>query len=158
MLKADNVTVTYEKNKFNLDLQKMTEQTKLAKDELEIEKIKNQSFEHEKTKLERQVRDLLANKAKLTNEKNTVIKDRDNTKRYLSAIEREFNWLKKKTEEEQNNILKLERDRNKLNNEFVQQEAESAKNLNKIAELKNLQTNQELATRELLDKIKHLTT
>ena len=53
MLKADNVTVTYEKNKFNLDLQKMTEQTKLAKDELEIEKIKNQSFEHEKTKLER---------------------------------------------------------------------------------------------------------
>ena len=97
------------------------------------------------------MRDLLANKAKLTNEKNTVIKDRDNTKRYLSAIEREFNWLKKKTEEEQNNILKLERDRNKLNNEFVQQEAESAKNLNKIAELKNLQTNQELATRELLD-------
>ena len=151
MLKADNVTVTYEKNKFNLDLQKMTQQIKLAKDELEIEKIKNQSFEHEKTKLERQVRDLLANKAKLTNEKNTVIKDRDNTKRYLSAIEREFNWLKKKTEEEQNNILKLERDRNKLNNEFVQQEAESAKNLNKIAELKNLQTNQELATRELLD-------
>ena len=151
MLKADNVTVTYEKNKFNLDLQKMTQQIKLAKDELEIEKIKNQSFEHEKTKLERQMRDLLANKAKLTNEKNTVIKDRDNTKRYLSAIEREFNWLKKKTEEEQNNILKLERDRNKLNNEFVQQEAESAKNLNKIAELKNLQTNQELATRELLD-------
>ena len=97
------------------------------------------------------MRDLLANKAKLTNEKNTVIKDRDNTKRYLTAIEREFNWLKKKTEEEQNNILKLERDRNKLNNEFVQQEAESAKNLNKIAELKNLQTNQELATRELLD-------
>ena len=39
-------------------------------------------------------------KAKLTNERNDAITDRDNTKRFLTAIEREFNWLKKKTEVE----------------------------------------------------------
>lgn len=71
--------------------------------------------------MERHLRDLMASQLKITNEKNQAIRDRDNTKRYLAAIEREFDWLKKKTEHEQDNVLKLERDRNKLTNDFVKQ-------------------------------------
>ena len=36
----------------------------------------------------------------MNNEKNAALSEKDMTKRYLAAIEREFNWLKRKTEEE----------------------------------------------------------
>ena len=109
------------------------------------------------TKLQRDLRDLNKIKAKLTNEKNDAITDRDNTKRFLTAIEREFNWLKKKTEVEQDNIMKLERDRNKLENEHVNQQKESKQQENKISELKNLQHNSEILNKDLLHKIRKQT-
>ena len=79
-------------------------------------------MEHENKKIEKEVRDLKAAKIKLTNERNDAITERDNTRRYLNAIEREFSWLKRKTEDEQNNILQLERARNKLSTEYTKQE------------------------------------
>ena len=109
------------------------------------------------TKLQRDLRDLNKLKAKLTNEKNDAITDRDNTKRFLTAIEREFNWLKKKTEVEQDNIMKLERDRNKLENEHANQQKESKQQENKISELKNLQHNSEILNKDLLHKIRKQT-
>ena len=107
-------------------------------------------------KLEREFRDLTQVKAKLTNERNDAITDRDNTKRFLSAIQREFNWLKKKTEEEQDNIMKLERDRNKLANDQVSQENKSKQQANKISELLNLQHNADVANKDLMIKVRKL--
>ena len=109
-------------------------------------------------KLEKSVRELTDTKVKLTNEKNEAIADRDNTKRYLTAIEREFNWLKRKTEDEQMNIIKLERDRTKLCGDFAKQEKRTEHQTNVISELKNLQMSQENNVQELLSKVTTLTT
>ena len=67
---------------------------------LESEQQKNKTSERDKVKMDREIKDLTKAIAKLSNEKNAAITERDNTKRFLIAIEREFNWLKKKTEEE----------------------------------------------------------
>ena len=61
--------------------------------------------ERKNSKLLSETRDLTATKLKITKERNDAISERDNTRRYLTAIEREFSWLKRKTEDEQNNIL-----------------------------------------------------
>jgi len=78
------------------------------------------------------------------------MQERDATRRYLSAIEREFSWLKRKQEDEQRDILQLERDRNKLSNDFMQQEKKSENQENMINELKNLQTSHEHNMKELV--------
>lgn len=145
-----------EKNKLSDNLTKMLEQNTSMLTGLQTEQEKTKALEREKLRMESDLRDLVKAKAKLTNERNSAITDRDNTKRYLSAIEREFNWLKKKTEEEQDNILKLERDRNKLENEQVNNTHKHRMQANQISELKNLQHNADLINKDLMQKVKRL--
>ena len=113
-------------------------------------------MEHENKKIEKEVRDLKAAKIKLTNERNDAITERDNTRRYLNAIEREFSWLKRKTEDEQNNILQLERARNKLSTEYTKQEKKTEHQQNLITELKNMQQSNESMHKEMLSKVHRL--
>ena len=118
LLRQHKVGLYDEKFKVEEDLKRtVAEQTRLL-NALEGEKKKSKLVERENNLLTSNVRELETYKKKLTLERNEAVTERDNTKRYLTAIEREFSWLKRKTEDEQNNILKLERDRNKLATDF----------------------------------------
>ena len=156
MLKQATVVGHEEKNKVSQELKRLLEQNTSMLNGLEREQQKTSGYEREKTRMEREIRDLTKNIARLANERNAAITERDNTKRFLTAIEREFNWLKKKTEEEQTTILHLERDRNKLENDHVKQDQKQKLQTSKMAELKNLQLNADLANSELLTKVRTL--
>ena len=90
--------------------------------ELSEETQKFHRIERLKSKQDKTLRDLTEAKQKLTNERNKAIEERNQTQRYLMAIEREFSWLKKQADEEQSKILKLAQDRDKLATEHLKHE------------------------------------
>ena len=99
-LRMTKVTLFDEKFKLEESLKRSTAETSRLLHALEDEQKKVVTTERRNNKLLSENRDLAATKLKLTNEKNEAITERDNTRRYLTAIEREFSWLKRKTEEE----------------------------------------------------------
>jgi len=50
----------------------------------------------------------------------------------MNNLYRDFNWLKKKTDEEQANIMKLERDRNMLKTALIKMEKNNEENRNNL--------------------------
>jgi len=50
----------------------------------------------------------------------------------MNNLFRDFNWLKKKTDEEQAGIMKLERDRNMLKTALIKMEKNNEENRNNL--------------------------
>ena len=65
-------------------------------------------------------------------EKLDAIQEKENAKSYMNNLFRDFNWLKKKTDEEQANIMKLERDRNMLKTALIKMEKNNEENRNNL--------------------------
>ena len=71
-------------------------------------------------------------KKRLAAEKNEAIQEKENAKSYMNNLFRDFNWLKKKTDEEQAGIMKLERDRNMLKTSLIKMEKHNEENRNNL--------------------------
>lgn len=61
-----------------------------------------------------------------------AISEKDLAKNIMNSILRDFEWLKKKTDEEQANILKLERDRNMLKTNLTKIETVNSENKSEL--------------------------
>jgi hypothetical protein len=85
-----------------------------------------------KEKVERENNALENAKKRLTQEKNDAIQEKENAKSYMNNLFRDFDWLKKKTDEEQAGILKLERDRNTLKTQILKMIKNNEENENML--------------------------
>jgi len=85
-----------------------------------------------KEKVERENNALENAKKRLTQEKNDAIQEKENAKSYMNNLFRDFDWLKKKTDEEQAGIMKLERDRNTLKTQILKMIKNNEENENMI--------------------------
>ena len=90
-------------------------------------------MERSKRKVERENRGLENDKKRLILAKEEAIKEKESAKSYMSNLFRDFDWLKKKTDEEQAGIMKLERDRNMLKTALMKLEKENEQNRNTLA-------------------------
>ena len=89
---------------------------------LDLLNLKMNEYERQKRKLDRTAVQLENDKSRLQTEKLDAIQEKENAKSYMNNLFRDFNWLKKKTDEEQANIMKLERDRNMLKTALIKME------------------------------------
>lgn len=85
------------------------------------------------TKVQKECTRLEYDKKRLTSEKNDAIGEKENAKGYMSNLVRDFNWLNKKTEDEQAGIMKLERDRNMLKTSLLKMEKNNDENKQAMA-------------------------
>lgn len=89
-------------------------------------------MERAKRKVERECRQLENDKKRLAQEKIDSIAEKDQAKSYMNNLFRDFDWLKKKTDEEQASIMKLERDRNTLKTSLMKMEKNNEENRNQL--------------------------
>lgn len=89
-------------------------------------------MERAKRKVERECRGLENDKKRLTQEKVDSIAEKEQAKSYMNNLFRDFDWLKKKTDEEQASIMKLERDRNTLKTSLMKMEKNNEENRNQL--------------------------
>jgi len=89
------------------------------------------SFEQDKkmSKVQKECGRLEYDKSRLNSEKLEAISEKENAKGYMNNLFRDFNWLKKKTDDEQAGIMKLERDRNMLKTSLVKMEKNNEENV-----------------------------
>ena len=69
-------------------------------------------------------------KKRLVFDKKVAIGEKDSAKSYMNNLFRDFNWLQKKTDDEQAGILKLERDRNMLKTALLKMDKANEENRN----------------------------
>ena len=93
---------------------------------------KTNEMKRAKEKVERENNALENAKKRLTQEKNDAIQEKENAKSYMNNLFRDFDWLKKKTDEEQAGIMKLERDRNTLKTQILKMIKNNEENENMI--------------------------
>jgi hypothetical protein len=93
---------------------------------------KTNEMKRAKEKVERENNALENAKKRLTQEKNDAIQEKENAKSYMNNLFRDFDWLKKKTDEEQAGILKLERDRNTLKTQILKMIKNNEENENML--------------------------
>jgi len=94
---------------------------------------KMKETERQKGKIARENAQLEYEKSRITTEKQEAIKDKESAKSYMNNLYRDFYWLKKKTDDEQANIMKLERDRNMLKTALIKMEKLGEENKNLLA-------------------------
>jgi len=99
---------------------------------LDLLNLKMNEYERQKRKLDRTAVQLENDKSRLQTEKLDAIQEKENAKSYMNNLFRDFNWLKKKTDEEQANIMKLERDRNMLKTALIKMEKNNEENRNNL--------------------------
>ena len=99
---------------------------------MDMATAKMNEFERAKRKVQRECVGLENDKKRLTMEKNDSIAEKEQAKGYMNNLFRDFNWLKKKTDDEQANIMKLERDRNMLKTALVKMEKSNEENRNSL--------------------------
>ena len=99
---------------------------------LDMATAKMNEYERAKRKVQRECIGLENDKKRLTMEKNDSIAEKEQAKGYMNNLFRDFNWLKKKTDDEQANIMKLERDRNMLKTALVKMEKSNEENRNSL--------------------------
>jgi hypothetical protein len=99
---------------------------------LDLLNLKMNEYERQKRKLDRTAVQLENDKSRLQTEKLDAIGEKENAKSYMNNLFRDFNWLKKKTDEEQANIMKLERDRNMLKTALIKMEKNNEENRNNL--------------------------
>ena len=93
---------------------------------------KMNEMERAKRKVHRECVGLENEKKRLTLEKNDALGEKEQAKGYMNNLFRDFNWLKKKTDEEQAGIMKLERDRNMLKTSLIKMEKHNEENRNNL--------------------------
>lgn len=83
-------------------------------------------------KVQRECTALENDKSRLASEKLSAIGEKEQAKSYMNNLFRDFNWLKKKTDDEQAGIMKLERDRNMLKTALQKMEKDNEENRNSL--------------------------
>ena len=93
------------------------------------------AFEMDKkmAKVEKNCTRLEYDKKRVQTEKQEAIAEKESAKGYMNNLFRDFNWLKKKTDDEQAGIMKLERDRNMLKNSLMKMEKNNEENKQALA-------------------------
>ena len=99
---------------------------------LDMATAKMNEMERAKRKIHRECVGLENEKKRLTLEKNDALGEKEQAKGYMNNLFRDFNWLKKKTDEEQAGIMKLERDRNMLKTSLIKMEKHNEENRNNL--------------------------
>jgi len=94
--------------------------------------MKMNELERQKRKIQRECVALENDKTRVTSEKNDALAEKESAKGYMNNLFRDFNWLKKKTDEEQAGIMKLERDRNMLKTQLIKMEKNNEENRNTL--------------------------
>ena len=89
---------------------------------------KSQEDDKKMAKIQKTCTRLEYDKKRLTAEKVEAIQEKEDAKSYMSNLVREFNWLKRQTDDEQAGIMKLERDRNMLKNSLLKMEKNNEEN------------------------------
>ena len=84
-------------------------------------------------KVEKNCTRLEYDKKRVQTEKQEAIAEKESAKGYMNNLFRDFNWLKKKTDDEQAGIMKLERDRNMLKNSLMKMEKNNEENKQALA-------------------------
>lgn len=125
-----------ELNKVNYNLKKEKDrihnENVEVKEALGLERISRQEMERQNKRIDREnkkIEDMYkrSEKAKLD-----AIAEKDLAKNIMNSILRDFEWLKKKTDEEQSNIMKLERDRNMLKTNLTKIETVNSENKSEL--------------------------
>ena len=125
-----------ELNKVNYNLKKEKDriynENIEVKEALGLERISRQEMERQNKRIDREnekIEDMYkrSEKAKLD-----AISEKDLAKNIMNSILRDFEWLKKKTDEEQANIMKLERDRNMLKTNLTKIETVNSENKSEL--------------------------
>ena len=83
-------------------------------------------------KVQRECTGLENDKLRLSQDKLSAISEKDSAKSYMNNLFRDFNWLKKKTDDEQAGIMKLERDRNMLKTALIKMDKANEENRNTL--------------------------
>ena len=89
-------------------------------------------MERQRKRIEKDYKGLEHEKHRLIKENQEANKEKDQAKDYMNSIMRDFEWLKRKTDEEQAAILKLEKDRNALKSTLHKIEKDNAENRNQL--------------------------
>ena len=80
------------------------------------------------TKVQKNCTRLEYDKKRPTAEKGEAIGEKEKAKALMNNLFRDFDWLKKKTDDEQAGIMKLERDRNMLKTSLLKMEKNNDEN------------------------------
>ena len=96
--------------------------------ELNNAKLNVQEMERARRKIETQIKNLENEKKRLVQEKKDAIKEKEDAKAYMASLTRDFDWIKRRTDEEQANIMKLERNRQVLKTNLTILEEKHSKN------------------------------
>jgi len=119
--------VKLERQKLELENQNMEKQKAL-----DVQTMKMNEIERAKRKVMSECVALENDKQRLIVSKNDAITEKEQAKGYMNNLFRDFNWLKKKTDEEQASIMKLERDRNMLKTALIKMEKNNEENKNTL--------------------------
>jgi len=101
-------------------------------------KVSADKQEKEMGKLDKVIKRLMNENTRILQEKNDAIQEKEQAKSYMNSLMRDFDWIKKRTDEEQANIMKLERDRNVLKTNLTNLEDKHNKNKSALARKEQL--------------------
>jgi len=133
-----NQQMNQEKNKLEQEKRNLQQDNSNKEKNLNTATLNIQENERVRRKLDTSIKNLENEKKRLLKEKLDAIKEKDDAKAYMNSLTRDFDWLKKRTDEEQANIIKLERDRQVLKTNLTNLEDKHTKNKNALTRKDNL--------------------
>ena len=131
-VELNNLKLRQEQQKTERIANDLASQNEEKQKSLDMATMKMNEMERAKRKIQRECVGLENDKTRVTSEKNEAIAEKESAKGYMNNLFRDFNWLKKKTDEEQAGIMKLERDRNMLKTALIKMEKNNEENRNNL--------------------------
>ena len=130
--KSDQARLESEYNKLNKNFKDLAISSEDKQKDLDTATKKHFEMVKQVKKVQRECTGLENDKSRLASEKLAAISEKDSAKSYMNNLFRDFNWLKKKTDDEQAGIMKLERDRNMLKTALIKMEKANEENRNTL--------------------------